>query len=62
MNSGGIVLLERDHDLLCERQHVGDSRQWNDTVKLSLIGNQGWPMFNLAMDTGFSPRLSPQGR
>ena len=40
MNGGIIVLLERDHDLLCEREPVGDSRQWNDTVKLSLIGSQ----------------------
>ena len=40
MNDGAIVLLEHDHDLLCEREPVGDSRQWNDTVKLSLIGSQ----------------------
>ena len=35
MNGGGVVMLERDRDLLCEP--VGGSRQWmNDTVKLSL--------------------------
>ena len=27
MNGGGIVLLVRDHDLLCEREAVGDSRK-----------------------------------
>ena len=27
MNGGGTVLLERDHELLCEREPVGDSRQ-----------------------------------
>ena len=26
MNGGCIVLLDRDHDLLCEREPVGDSR------------------------------------
>ena len=26
--------------MLCEHEPVGDSRQWNDTVKLPLIGSQ----------------------
>ena len=38
MNGGGRALLERDRDLMCECEPVGDSRQWNDTVKLSLVG------------------------